>query len=334
MSVPTSWRELLKSIISDSTERNRIAAEMRIHPITLTRWSRGTSKPLARHIQQMVRAIPKQYQTAFIDLLKQEHIEYHPQDIDELSDEIEYAFIRQLSEMRAMTPENLLFWTFCRKVLQHALRRLDPYRRGMSITIAQCQGPENASSIRCLREIMGLGTFPWPDDLEQDAMLLGAESLAGQAVMGLRPIAIDDLTAETRWRPARHVEYEISAIAHPILYTNRTAGCLLVSSTQPNYFQHPIRRLLIGDYAQLIAQAFIPKQFYAQEQINLHMMPPGAVQRAAVVTFQQRVRYLLKTSFATSHPLTRDKASQIVWEQIAEELMQHELLPGTILTRV
>lgn len=40
--------------------------------------------------------------------------------------------------------------------------------------------------VRSLRESMGVGTPPWPGDLEHQAMFLGAESLAGYVVTNCR----------------------------------------------------------------------------------------------------------------------------------------------------
>ncbi len=38
---PETWRSLLKSIISDPQERQRLAEELGIKPITLIRWVNG-----------------------------------------------------------------------------------------------------------------------------------------------------------------------------------------------------------------------------------------------------------------------------------------------------
>jgi GAF domain-containing protein len=224
---------------------------------------------------------------------------------------------------RATTEETLLFWVVCRQILQHALRRLDPESLGMAITVAVCMPPAAGKrTIRSLRESMGLGTAPWPGDLEHQSMFLGADSLAGYVVSRCHPQVIDDLREPHTLLPAYQTEYEVSAAAHPILYANRVAGCLLVSSTQPSYFVSPARLALIADYAQLIALAFRPQQFYPLEWIELQVMPPLPVQRQLFATLQQRITQMLKEAFAASRSLTRDEAEQLAWQQIEEELIQ------------
>jgi hypothetical protein len=257
------------------------------------------------------------------NLLTQDDLLVPHLTIDDLPPgELEAAFFRQVLETRATTPDMLLFWTVCRQVLQHALRRLDRESIGMAITVAVCMPPgAGTKTIRSLREVMGLGTPPWPGDLEHQSMFLGAESLAGYVVMRCRPQVIDDLREPQTLLPAYQTEYEISAAAYPIMYTNRVAGCLLVSSTQPRYFASQARLALIADYAQLIALAFTPEQFYPPEWIDLRIMPPLPVQQRLLVTLQRRITQMMQEASATSRLLTRGEAEQLAWQQIEEELI-------------
>jgi len=45
MTLPNDWRELLGSIIAESSERERIANEIGVHTGTLMRWVNGDSMP-------------------------------------------------------------------------------------------------------------------------------------------------------------------------------------------------------------------------------------------------------------------------------------------------
>jgi len=317
---PSSWRDLLKSIISDHAERERIANEMGVRSITLTRWTTSESTPRPQNLRQLLYALPK-HRDQFSLLLEEEHIDLTDTGASEPPDEIDYRFIRQVFEARATTPSNLLFWTLCRKVLQHALRRLDPERIGMAITVVQCMPASSEGKVRCLRERMGLGTPPWEGDLEHKAIFLGAESLAGYAVANCRQGVVNDLRESTSFLPAYQVEYEVSALAHPLVYTNRVAGCLLLSSTAPNYFLSPARLSLIADYAQLIALAFTPEQFVPVEQIELQLMPTAERQRELFATFQQRIIVVMKEALNTNRLITRIEAEQLVWQQLEEELI-------------
>jgi GAF domain len=317
----SSWRGLLRDIVSNHVERERIANEIGIRSITLTRWANGESHPRPNNIRQLLHALPRQQRDLLTESLEEEHVDLSDPSINDQPDEVEYAFIRQVFETRATTPANLLFWSLSRRVMQQALRRLDPERVGMSITLVQCMPPSSDGKIHSLRESMGLGTPPWPGDLEQQAMFLGAESLAGHVVTNSRPETINDLRVDNSLLPAYQTEYEVSATAHPILYTNHVAGCLLVSSTQPNYFLSQARLSLILDFTQLIGLAFTPEQFYPPDSIELRLMSSLKVQRDLFTTFQQRIITLMKESFNASRTLTRFEAEQAVWKQFEEELI-------------
>ena len=155
----------------------------------------------------------------------------------------------------------------------------------MAITLVQCMPASSEGKIRSLRESMGLGTPPWPGDLERQAIFLGAESLAGYVVTNCRQAAINDLRANTSFLPAYQTENEVSALAHPIMYANLIAGCLLLSSTQPNYFLSESRLALISDYAQLIALAFGPEQFVPRK-LTIHMRQETTIFLVTVVQKQ------------------------------------------------
>ena len=324
MSDPPSWRDLLKRIIDAPGERERIANEIGVRSITLDRWIAGTSKPRMQNLRQLQHALPKVHKDQLTLLMEEEHIDLTDPETSEPPDEIDYQFIRQVLETRATAPSNLLFWTLCRKVILHALRRLDPERNGMAITLVQCMPVSSEGKVRSLRESMGVGTPPWPGDLEHQSMFLGAESLAGYVVTNCRQAAINDLRINTTFLPAYQVEYEVSALAHPIMYTNRIAGCLLLSSTQADYFLSESRLALISDYTQLLALAFSPEQFIQSEHIELRLMPPVKMQRELFATFPQRVITEMK-----SHNITRAAAEQIVWQHFEEELI-HTVVEPTL----
>ena len=235
--------------------------------------------------------------------------------------EIDYLFLQQIHEIRAMTPEYLLFWTLCSKVLTHALRQLDPDRLGMVVTLVQCMPPSRDGKIHSLRERMSFGNPPWSNDVEQHSIFLGAESLVGHVVRRGHPDSVQDLRSVPALLPAYQAEHEISATACPILYATRVAGCMLVSSTQPNYFLASNRLALVNDYAHLLALAFAPEHFYSSDLIDLRFMPPIDIQRRYLASFQQRV----SAHMSASRMLSRTKAEQIAWQEIEEELIHHDL---------
>ena len=135
-----SWRELLASIISSPAERERIATEAGVRSITLTRWISGESKPRPQNLHSLLKALPRQYQDQFRELIESEESFSYSVLSEEQGqlDEIPYKFINELLHTRASEPETLLFWTLSHLILQHALRHLDPESVGMSITVVQC----------------------------------------------------------------------------------------------------------------------------------------------------------------------------------------------------
>jgi len=224
-------------------------------------------------------------------------------------------------ELRASTSDVVLLWALCHQVFQHALRRLDPERIGMAIRVVLCMPPVRDGKIHSLRESVGQGTPPWDADLEHEAILLGAESLAGYVVASCRPEAVQNLARETYRLPAHRAEYEMSATALPLLYANRVAGCVLVSSTQPNYFISSARLSLIADYTRLIALALKPEQFYPPECIGLRVIPSFEVQEVLLASFRSRVIALMQEASNQRQPLTRTQAEQLVWQRLEEELI-------------
>ena len=203
-------------------------------------------------------------------------------------------FYARVLASHTSTDKNQRFWSTSHIILQQAIEQLDPKRQGLSIWIVSCMPPSGPFyKVRSLRESIGIGTFPWPNDLEQNALFLGAESLAGSVVTHCRPGIIQNLEKEHNLIPASHIEYEKSAAIYPILYTGLIAGVLLVSSTQIDYFLEPGRLELVQAYANLAALAFAPEDFYPPAEIALGIMPPHEEQKAHFAHFRQMVEHII-----------------------------------------
>jgi len=323
MAEPYSWRDLLKEILNNPNERDRLATEIGVRSITLSRWSTGESEPRQQNLQHLLQVLPAEYRDQFFNLVKKDFPALAVPASQTSSSELTTEFFRRMLEIRATTPDSLRFWTISRQILQHALRQLDPERIGMAITVVRCMPPSNDSKIHSLRESEGLGTPPWEGDLSSKAMFLGADSLAGYVVMNSHQASVHNLATDTGLLPAYQTEYEVSAIAWPILFATRIAGCLLLSSRQVGYFAPESRRLLISDYAHLLALAFEPDEFYPVETIDLRVLPDVEVQRKYFAQFQSRVLQLMRESLSTERPLTRAQAELRVWQQLETELIAY-----------
>ena len=322
MQVPLSWRERLREIIQNPQERQRIANELSINPLTLVRWINHQSNPRPRNLQQLLIALP-QYRSELIQSIELEFpdlvVDEKGLEVADQQLEIPSEFYARVLATYLTTPTPQRFWTLGTLILQQALGQLDPNHLGMAIIIAQCMPPLHGKKVRSLREQIGRGTPPWPFHLDDQAIFLGAESLAGYAVNSCRPAIIQNPDEGGRF-PVHWAEWEKSAAAYPIMQMNASAGCLLVSSTQPDYFL-PTRQALLQNYAALIALAFDPREFYSIQDIDLHLMPFYRRQLTYRANFRQRVSGVLLEAYRSGQSLSILEAEQLVWQQLEEELL-------------
>lgn len=319
-----TWREILGQIIKDSREKQRLIDELDITPITLTRWVNGESDPRPQNMRQLINALP-QYREQMQKLLREEKgLGDFPDPVqDDIAKGIPAEFYARVLVARASTSENLRFWSTCHLILQQAIGQLDPERRGMSIWVVRCMPPSGPyNKVRSLRESIGLGTPPWVGNLEQNAMFLGAESLAGNVVTLFRPGIIQNLEETHNLLPAARVEHEKSAAIYPILYAGRIAGVLLVSSTQINYFLSQARNELVQYYADLTALAFEPGDFYTPDQIALCVMPSQKEQKEYFARFRQLVAETMLYAANRNQPVNTVEADMLVWQKLEEELLK------------
>ena len=239
---------------------------------------------------------------------------------EDLLNKIPSEFYIRVLRTRATIPQVLRFTSLCDLILQQALEQLDPNRIGMAVTVVRCMPPSTDKKIRSLRESVGRGTPPWDSNLDQQAILLGAESLAGNAVSLGRLVVNQDLSEEHSLSPGYHGQWEESAAAAPIMLEGKVSGCLLVSSSQTNYFPQS-RQSLIESYADLIALAFETVEFYDPRQIELGLVPFQDVQKLYLSGFRQRLSETMIQATKNKQPLTIFEAEQIVWQQFEAELL-------------
>ncbi len=286
MEKPQTWRDLLAEIIGNPDEKRRIARALDVNPLTLTRWVHGESVPRLHNLRRLLEVVPDQ-RARFLPLIVKEFGEFSPAS-GEFSPapvkSIPVTFYSYILNLSSTIAPEQRFWSICNTVLHEALNQLDPGRLGLQLSIIQCHTPSYGQSIRCLRERLGLGTPPWE---------------------------------------ANHLpEHALSAAAAPILYASREAGCLLVASTQPDYFSSPALLELIQEYASLLTLAFRPEDFYERERIALQIMPSFEVQQSYFASFRQRIITLLKKAASDRQSMSYHEAERQVWWQIEEELLQ------------
>lgn len=318
-----AWRDVLGTMIRDSKEKQRIANELGINPITLSRWTNEDSTPRPQNLQRLLQALGTPQRNELVPLLLEEFPEGAPLFLQEdrhdaTSARIPPEFYERVLDAYTQAPDNQRFYTVSNLVLQQALGHLDPNSIGLSITIAQCVPPSTDGKIRSLREVAGRGTKPWEPVLQPEILFLGIESLAGFTVSRGYPFTINRGDTAQGMFPVQWVDWEQCAMAAPVMHKGCTAGCFLVASAQPDYLL-PFRRQLVERYAQLLVLAFSPHEFYAQEDIMLFVMPAYNVQQAHPVHFRQRLAALMLEATQGGTPLSLMEAEQFVLKQCEEE---------------
>lgn len=323
MHEPETWRDLLKTITSDPHEKQRLSEQLGVRSITLTRWITKESDPRPQNLRNLLNALPR-HREQLLDLIREEpgFEEFSNAGVDDSSIEIPSAFYTRVFSSRASTVENLRFWTISNLILQQAIGQLDADRSGMGINVVRCMPPHANNNVHSLRESVGIGTPPWSGDLEQRAMFLGAESLCGYVVTLCRPAANQNVDDEQNLIPAHKTAFEKSAAVHPILYAGRIAGCLLVSSAEYNFFLPQSRLALIENYANLLALAFEPEEFYEPCQIELSVMPDQEIQKKHFANFRQRVANIMIEGSINKRPINNVEAERLVWQQLEKELLE------------
>ena len=320
---PQTWHELLKQIIADTPTRQALASELGVVPVTLTRWANDEVTPRRHNLHKLLEVLTPEQRERMLPLLEREFPGFTasksatPVPSTEVLAIPNEVYIRVVHTL-AYTPRQLRFSSLGDFVLQHAIKQLDPYRAGIAIYIVLCSPGKR---VRSLRESFGRGTPPWPQVLEQHGIFLGAESLAGHAVIFGHLEINQDLSSSETLSPGYRGMWEESAVAAPLLREGKIAGCLLVSSTLPDHFI-PVRCQLIEQYAELLALALDPEEFYDPQQIDLGVMPPPETQRPYLLRFRHQVAAVLKEALRDQQLLTMQEAEARVWQQIEAELLR------------
>jgi hypothetical protein len=315
---PQTWQELLRQLIEDPKEKERILQQTNIQAVTLARWIKGVSSPRADNMRSLLNAIPPSFSHTFAQLLsvdfpnllseqsKKESVRSEPP--------LEF-YVCVLNAYATMQPP--LYPQVLRDlILQQMIKQFDPSRLGLAIRIAQCLWHRNESKVRSLQVIGGIGTPPWSRDLGQRGIFLGAESLAGATVMKGRLVAASR-QAENSVRNFIHWgEHEQSVLAYPVMFQTKVAGSLLIACTQPDAFSQAHHKL-IECYAHLMALAFEADAFFDLKDIALRVMPPSSRQELFLGQFRQRA-----FQTARCQGLALGEAQERVWQEIEEELIQ------------
>ena len=71
MDKPHTWRELLGKCINDSHERQQIASELGVNPMTLTRWVKHETDPHPQTLRRLLTVLPE-HRNLLLELINEE----------------------------------------------------------------------------------------------------------------------------------------------------------------------------------------------------------------------------------------------------------------------
>jgi hypothetical protein len=328
---PQTWRQLLALRISDHDERRRIAQLAGVDEVTLKRYAEGKTRRIRpRLLRPLVAAWPSGERPLMTRLILEEFPDFVPSEqfeatsvngliATEAPDGIPLEVYERALRAYATTPLSLRLWVISNLVLGAALEQLDPgpHSVGVEVVLVQCMRCIHSETVGYLRETCLLGTPPWRTD-QITPLFLGAESLSGYAVTSARPALCQNLRTNPAFLPVRVEAYEESAVAYPLLQGERLGGCLLVAAAQTDFFT-PLRLQLVNDYADLAVLALQDDQFYEKQAIQLRTMPATDVQQVHFASFRMRVNEMISAPERQVANIVQ--AEQLVWNQLAEELM-------------
>ncbi len=321
----SSWRILLGQLIHDPQERNRIANELGINPATLVRWAHNETNPRPQNLTQLLKVVATANRQKLQESIAEEFPEFGIKVSEEVMEdesiEIPSSTYSSVIHTYITAPQRQRFWLVSNLILQEALRQLDPNLLGMTVSIAQCVKPRNGNKVRSLREHIGRGTHPWKATMKHEVAYLGIESLAGYALSNAHLLSIQDRSDILMFYPARWLDWEKSSAVCPIMREGRFAGSLIVSSNQPGYFLS-YREMLLRNYAELMALAFEPEDFYELSDIQLAMMPEFDVQEQYFHSIRQRISQIMEDGSKNKPPMNITEAEQVVWQQLEDEFVQ------------
>jgi hypothetical protein len=324
-SEPEKWQVILCKTLENGAERERLSQALGINPITLLRWARGKSNPQRSYMARLIRAVQPEFRSDLHNALLEKYPDMRKNFQEETVDNVPSFLYREVLRERGAIIEHLHPWQLSGKIVDEALRWLDPHNLGMAITPVLCMPPDSTGMVKTLHEQGGRGTRPWPSDLDYMSIFLGSNSLAGNVVQRGRPEKVDDIKNEQlipcfSFPNTRDVK-EVSAAAWPLHYEGRIAGCLLAASTQVGHFI-PERMKLLEHFAGLYALLLPTNTFYSSTAIHLHWLIEGDLQRDHLRGFRAEFSELMTSSRNAGKPLKHVEAELQAWQRVEEQLIQ------------
>src|SRR5258708_7482056 len=132
-----SWQDLLRQLIEDIHERQRLAGAARVKPITLQRWASGASKPRYENMRTLLRNLPADSYPAFVRLISADFPGLLQEDptLEQIHQDLPSEFYTRVLYALALTPQSICRQTVQDLILQQTLKHPVPDCQGMSICL-------------------------------------------------------------------------------------------------------------------------------------------------------------------------------------------------------
>jgi transcriptional regulator with XRE-family HTH domain len=265
---PLSWRDLLRRLTEHPAERQRVAQALGVAPYTVTRWVEGLSEPRLQNLKRLPEVFPA-YQSLLTELIQADLTPHAPEPLPPQSEpegaDVPAAYLLRVLSAYATTSGPFRAWSLRHLTLQQAIAHLDPERCGMQLTVVRCTPPASGLPVRSLCAWMSVGTAPWNEGISRRLLFLGTSSLAGWTVARGEPGVVQQQAGgpQDLWIDAS--PQAAGAVAWPLQREGKGAGCLLIVSTQKDYFTSA-RLALIESYANVLALSFADQEFSELKQ--------------------------------------------------------------------
>lgn len=322
-----TWRTWLGQYVIDYQGRVKIARDLGVHPITLTRWITGKSTPRSDSLRPLLDIFSEQREHLLELIIKEfPHFAAHQSSSQDIAPGIPREIYAHIMSIYATSPGLLRTTAIRMQILQYMLDQLDPQQQGFAIAIMQYSGMAESAGqkVQSMRKACGQAVGMYEMHHESWAQLFGVESQLGDALMKMRPSIIQTRQEKQRTFAVPCPPWEESSVAYPLFQGDESAGCLYLSSIYPYYFTPP-RLELIRNYTELLLLGFDAADFYHVQQIDLRIMPSYEQQRLLLAGFHQRVTQRLIQAARVQQYLTRPQAEKFVWQEL-EQLFQRSMI--------
>lgn len=318
-----NWRELLSGIIEDHQEKQRLARELLLNPITLERWASRQTTPHQRNLRQLVQVLRPAHQASMVDLIQQEFPAFDGDasqvvviSAEEIPEELPTVFAMRVIGAYASIMPTIRYWTITNLIFQQLLTQLNIRSESVrhSIGVLKCTPPLSPDLPVQSCYLASFRAYDAITTVQADALPVYFFGLEFLSTYPLHPIVRDLATQSEEIFP---VSAGMKSLAFfPLQRAGDLAGFLCVMRTKEF---HQTTMNLLAYYANLLTLSFTDRQFYPLGRVVLEAFPMPAQQMSyqmANRSMRQRLRDLREQK----GPLSQEELETAVLGELEAEL--------------